>query len=89
MTSGYSVRLRRPISEREQQIYFENLQQSFDFDLGEAIHVENSYKYSDKDILVLAKSAGFCVIQNLDDKRKMFTDSIWKVKKPEDEREDE
>lgn len=49
--------------------------------MGEAIHVENSFKYSDKDILDIAESAGFSIVCNLEDERKMFTDSIWKVKK--------
>ncbi|APJ03661.1 L-histidine N(alpha)-methyltransferase [Silvanigrella aquatica] len=68
------------ISKKNQNIYFETLQQSFEFDLGEAIHVENSYKYSDKEISKLAHYAGFCVVENLNDERNMFTNSLWKVK---------
>lgn len=69
------------VSEKVQKIYFKVLNESFHFDLGEAIHVENSFKYSDKDILDMAVSAGFSIVHNLEDEKKMFTDSVWKVKK--------
>jgi L-histidine N-alpha-methyltransferase len=69
------------ISEKVQKIYFKVLNESFQFDMGEAIHVENSFKYSDKDILDIAESAGFTIVRNFEDEKKMFTDSIWKVKK--------
>jgi L-histidine Nalpha-methyltransferase len=68
------------ISEKPQTIYFETLKNSFDFDFGEAIHVESSFKYSDKDIFNLAQNTGFSVTHNFEDEKKMFTDSLWKRK---------
>ncbi|WP_186645394.1 L-histidine N(alpha)-methyltransferase [Fluviispira vulneris] len=68
------------ISEKLQTIYFKKLQKSFCFDYGEAIHVENSFKYSDNDIFNFAQNTGFSVIKNFTDEKKMFTDSLWKIK---------
>lgn len=68
------------ISRKNQEIHFESFKRSFSFDLGEAIHVENSYKYSDRDIASLAKSCGFGVAMNLEDNKQLFTDSVWRVK---------
>ena len=68
------------VSRKNQTIYFGSFKRSFDLDLGEAIHVENSYKYSDHDIASLAAKSGFELAMNLEDDKRLFTDSVWKVK---------
>lgn len=68
------------VSRKNQKVHFATLSKTFDFDLGEAIHVENSYKYSDNDIATLAKGAKFEVALNLEDERHLFTDSVWRIK---------
>lgn len=68
------------VSSKNQKVRFEPFKKTYEFDLGEAIHVENSYKYSDNDIAALAKNAKFEVALSIEDERKLFTDSIWRIK---------
>ncbi len=69
------------VSKKEQDVYIESLERSFHFKPYEAIHLEYSFKYIENDIDFLSKNTGFEVMQNYFDKKKYFTDSLWRVKK--------
>ncbi len=62
-----------------QEIRIESLDQTFRFEEWEAIHTENSRKFSLSDIERLAAQSGFRVEKNLFDSKKWFVDSIWRV----------
>lgn len=47
------------------------------FEAWEALHTENSCKYSLSQIEALAESAGFRVARHFEDERGHFTDSLW------------
>lgn len=68
------------ISKEKQEVYFEELDQSFQFEAWEAIHTENSQKYSLKQIQEMAAQAGFQFLQNYLDKREYFADSLWEAR---------
>ena len=69
------------ISSREQTVHIGALGRSFEFGVTEPIHTEFSYKYSLREIQEMARSAGFEVIENFQDERGYFVDSLWRVKK--------
>ncbi|WP_109832707.1 L-histidine N(alpha)-methyltransferase [Reichenbachiella versicolor] len=52
---------------------------TFHFDQWEPIHTEISKKYSLKDIETLGKNTGFEIIDYLFDRKKQFTNTIWRV----------
>jgi len=68
------------ISQREQTVHVEALEESFTFDKWEAIHTENSQKYSLKEIELIAKKSKFEIVEHFFDKRGYFVDSLWRVK---------
>jgi dimethylhistidine N-methyltransferase len=61
----------------EQHVRIEAFDRSFHFRAWEAIHTENSRKFSLDDIRALATASGFAVEQNLLDPSGWFSDSIW------------
>ncbi len=69
------------ISQTKQTVYIEDLNRSFDFNEWEPIHTESSYKFSIEDIEKLAEQNKFEIVEHYFDKKKQFTDSLWKVKK--------
>ncbi|RME52095.1 MAG: L-histidine N(alpha)-methyltransferase, partial [Deltaproteobacteria bacterium] len=69
------------ISEKAQSVFIESLSASFDFAPWEAIHTESSQKYLLSEIEALAAETGFVVETHLFDRRRYFTDSIWRVVK--------
>jgi uncharacterized SAM-dependent methyltransferase len=71
------------VSLEKQEVFIEEIGRSFSFGPWEPIHVEYSYKYLQSDIEILAKETGFIVREHLHDSKKYFIDSIWEVKKTE------
>jgi uncharacterized SAM-dependent methyltransferase len=69
------------ISKERQRVYIHAIQKQFHFDAYEAIHTESSYKYDIKDIINLAEKNGFKIEKNYFDKKKYFTNSLWRVVK--------
>lgn len=69
------------LSRKEQTVHVEALEKSFHFDAFETLHLEYSFKFSKKDINLLASSTGFVVQKHLSDKDNYFIDSLWKVEK--------
>jgi L-histidine N-alpha-methyltransferase len=67
----------------KQNVWVEKLQREFSFDAWEGIHVEDSFKYSEKDIFRFATTCGFEVLENLYDSKGFFVDSVWRVIKEE------
>ena len=66
------------ISRKEQTVFIEALNKSFDFESWEPIFMEISQKYNLKMIENLAEESGFHVKQNFFDSRNYYTDSLWK-----------
>jgi dimethylhistidine N-methyltransferase len=71
------------VSQKNQTVNVESLNRSFSFEKGEKIHTENSFKFTQAEIIQLADKAGFKIIQNFTDSKGYFVDSLWK--KTEDE----
>jgi uncharacterized SAM-dependent methyltransferase len=69
------------VSSTFQTVTIGKLQKSFDFEPWEGIHVENSYKFSLKEIELLAEKTGFVIDKELLDSKGYFTDAILQVKK--------
>lgn len=68
------------ISKENQEVYIKALDQTFEFEKWEAIHTENSQKYSFKQIERMAQESGFEVVEHFTDSKGYFVDSLWKVK---------
>ena len=69
------------ISTEKQTVYINAIKKQFTFNEYEAIHTESSYKYDVKDIKNLAENNGFKIEKNYFDKKKYFTNSLWRVVK--------
>ncbi len=67
------------ISKKEQHVFISALEKTFHFHANDAIHTEFSFKYSLHEISELAKDSGFKIERNFYDKRKYFSDSLWKA----------
>ena len=67
------------ISLKDQQVYFETLEEQFFFKKDELIHTEISKKYSPEEIDRLAEEAGYKVLCHFTDERQYFLDSLWEV----------
>ncbi len=52
---------------------------SFEIELGERIHVENSHKYASEDLLSLCKGAGFRPAAAFVDDERLFSVEVWAV----------
>ncbi len=66
------------ISLTEQDVSINN--QIISFKENEHIYMEISQKYNIQDITSLCEFAGFSIVQNFNDQKRYFIDSIWKVK---------
>ena len=61
------------VSDRSQEVLIEGFDLEVSFGMGEAIHTENSYKYSLPEIATLAATAGFTVQQQWFDADRRFS----------------
>ncbi len=68
------------VSECEQKVQVSAIDETFDFEKGEAIYTEMSQKYDMDMILDLADHSGFEIVRNFTDHRQFFMNSIWKLK---------
>ena len=69
------------VSLEKQEVFIEDIGQTFEFDAWEPIHTEYSYKYLETDIHELAAATGFVIEKQLYDDKKYFVDSVWNVQK--------
>ncbi len=67
------------ISLKNQQVYFEALEEQFFFKKDELIHTEISKKYSPEEIKLLAEETGYKVLRHFTDERQYFLDSLWEI----------
>jgi L-histidine N-alpha-methyltransferase len=67
------------ISRAEQEVFIEQLSETFYFKAWEPIFMEISQKYSLEMIEDLAETSGFRVRQNFFDRQNYFVDSLWKI----------
>lgn len=67
------------ISVEPQIVSIDALQQKFQFEMAEPIHVEYSYKYLLTQVNMLATNAGFHIVENYLDSHQYFVDSLWQV----------
>lgn len=68
------------ISRRNQTVTFRALNHSVSFQAWEAIHTENSHKYSPAQIALLAEKAGFQIAQNFTDAKHYFSNVLLEIK---------
>jgi dimethylhistidine N-methyltransferase len=67
------------ISLCEQDVYIAALNKTFHFDEFEGMHLEYSFKYSEKEIEHLSELSGFHQLKNFSDPNHYFVDSLWQV----------
>ncbi|MHC2992970.1 methyltransferase, partial [Pontibacter sp. HJ8] len=67
------------ISQETQEVYLESTDQRFLFEAWEAVHTENSYKYTLKQVKQMGKSCGFEVEEVFLDERGYFADVLFTV----------
>jgi dimethylhistidine N-methyltransferase len=67
------------VSKIDQTVNIEQLQLSVHFDAWEAIAVEVSAKYNQRDIANLAQQGGFKVREHFVDSKNYFVDSLWEL----------
>ncbi|MCC9165558.1 L-histidine N(alpha)-methyltransferase [Pontibacter harenae] len=67
------------LSERKQEVYLEALDRTFSFEAWEAIHTENSYKYSLPQVEEMGRRCGFKIETVFQDKRQFFADVLFSV----------
>lgn len=67
------------VSLKDQEVYFDALEETVHFKQWELIHTEISRKFDLTQIEQMAKQTGFKVINHFRDKRKFFNDSLWQV----------
>lgn len=65
------------VSLRDQKVFVERLNKTFNFGYNELIWTELSLKYSLDEIVMLASKADFSVQYNFLDCKHLFTDSLW------------
>lgn len=68
------------VSTRAQQVFVEGLGLSLSFAAGEAIHTENSYKYSLVEIEALARAAGLRLERQWFDAERRFSENLFASK---------
>jgi len=68
------------ISKISQEVHIENLNETFEFNMGEPIFMEVSQKYDQTMIEDLALKSGFDVRENIYDSNRYFVDSVWEKK---------
>lgn len=69
------------ISLEDQDVNFKKLKRSFQFKKWEPIHIEQSYKYTEKDIDSLAEITGYQVVNKYYDKKHYFCNALWVCEK--------
>ncbi len=74
------------VSNCEQNVWIEGLSKAVSFDALEPIHIENSFKFSIREIELLARSAGFEVVRSYLDQNNLFVESLWKAIESENEK---
>jgi len=63
-----------------QNIYIRDAGISIKFKMGEAVNMEVSQKYTERQIEQLAVGSGFKVVENFYDSKKYFVNSLWTLK---------
>lgn len=71
------------VSREDQDVAIDALNRCFHFDAYEGIHMEQSTKYLEKDVLDMARHAGFETVAHWHCTRGWFVDALWRVKKRE------
>jgi L-histidine Nalpha-methyltransferase len=66
-------------STKKQSIHIRDLNKDFKFKAWEGTKTEQSYKFNEEKINLIAKNNGFKIIKELYDTKKYFVDSIWEV----------
>jgi len=66
------------VSRVDQRVRVWELEQEFAFARGETIHTENSYKFTDADLVALAADAGFAPLCGFSDDDAWFTVALWR-----------
>ena len=74
------------VSQKDQTVHIKSLDKTYSFKKGEAIHTEDSYKFTEADIFHLANRAGFDILRNYTDSKGYFLDSLWRVSKQSSKR---
>lgn len=67
------------ISLKDQDVTISQLARTIHFDAFEAIHMEYSFKFSEKEIRELSHQGGFEQVANFSDKQHFYVDSLWQV----------
>lgn len=67
------------VSEQEQDVYIRDTGQTFHFEAWEAIHTENSHKYSMQQVEELGKACGFSIQTVFQDEDCRFADVLFTV----------
>ncbi len=68
------------LSRRSQQVHLRRLGQTISFLEFEAIHIEDSYKFTENEINRLALDNGFVPRSNWTDDRHWFLDALWEAR---------
>lgn len=66
------------ISTRKQTVHIDG--QGFEFNTGDSIHTENSYKYTDSEFQEIAQQAGFTLCDTWTDSDGLFSLFFLRVK---------
>jgi L-histidine N-alpha-methyltransferase len=69
------------ISKGKQSVYLPFLKQSFDFGPNESIYLGSDAKFREQQIVTLAETNGFEIVDMFSDKNNQFIDSLWTVEK--------
>jgi uncharacterized SAM-dependent methyltransferase len=72
------------ISREDQDVAIDALNARFHFDAYEGIHLEQSTKYLEKDLPVMARDSGFETVAHWHCARGWFVDALWRVKTSHD-----
>lgn len=67
------------VSQRQQRVTIEAMNLDLLFEQTEAIHTENSHKFTLHGIEKMAARSGFAPVEHLFDSRKYFTTSLWQI----------
>lgn len=65
------------ISTVDQKVTLNKLGETYSFEAFEPIHMEYSFKFSEKDIQQLSKETGFTQVKNFSDRNHYYVDSLW------------
>jgi len=68
------------VSQSQQSVFIEDLDEVFSFEENEKIAVEISQKYDEEMVDALAEKSGFQIVRNFYDKRLFYMNSLWKLK---------